>query len=171
MPTNQGVITAMDIAKRDGFKTHHAWIMAKSRSLYQRNQLPALCTGEVAGDSVEAFLDWGRWSAPCPNCGGTEYVDPGERIFFCFSCANGDNDRHIRPVEFEPNRVAFEVEIMKRPVNPPQGLGPIEAAMMSRPPIVVPGEGRLHRSWPLDHDKGKMTLKQIRELHRMVGID
>lgn len=170
MPTNDGVITALDIAERDGFETHRAWIMAEAHKKFKKGHLEGMCTGETSGDALDAYIDWGRWSARCPNCGGTEYVDPGECIFYCFNCGNGDIDNDLRPVSFIPWRPALEKEIMKRPVDVINGMGPIESARHARPRLKLP-DGPISQSWPLDHDKPRPTLAQVKAFNRKWGIE
>jgi len=68
----------------------------------------------VAGIPVYARIDWGRWIADC-ECGGAEYVDHEEPLFFCMSCGNSGTSGRARKVIFPKNREAIEIETMKHP--------------------------------------------------------
>src|SRR5688572_15342011 len=95
------IITAKDIANRDGQPSVREWIRITSIQLKLKN--PSLVTfdGDVRGKPVYAFISNGRWQAICdqPVCGGCEYVDAAEPIFYCMSCANGRSGK-ARPVKF-----------------------------------------------------------------------
>jgi hypothetical protein len=127
------IITAKDITERDGALNLHEWIMrlVSLRGFTIRSS--------VEGNAVTARIDAGRWIADC-ECGGAEYVDPGEPIFFCFSCGNAGNKSSLRPVAFPRTRVAIENALLVRPVTLRGGKGMIEQAMRAAP-------AGLPRSW------------------------
>lgn len=110
---------------------------------------------------VKARIDYGRWLADC-ECGGAEYVDPEESIFFCNSCGNVMFNGEFRPVIFpdETTRAAIEKVLLARPVDETRGLDPIEKAMLARPSI--PG---LSRSW----DPGE-SVADLKEQNRRAGL-
>ena len=58
---------------------------------------------------VKARVDHNRWIADC-ECGGAEYVDPDEPIFFCFSCDNMAFNNMLRPVIFPGKRAMARIE-------------------------------------------------------------
>jgi hypothetical protein len=103
------VRTAKDQAIQEGHKTVkdriHAWSV-RSRHLFVDDR--------TAGNPVYARIDWGRWIADC-ECGGAEYVDPDEPLFFCMSCGNKVSNGRARKVEFPKDRSKIETETMKQP--------------------------------------------------------
>ena len=70
----------------------------------------------TAGKPVEARIDFARWIADC-ECGGAEYVDPDEPLFFCMACGNAGTSGRARKVEFPDDRETIEADTMrdKRP--------------------------------------------------------
>ena len=82
------MITATDLCKRDGCKTHKEWIQRRCGILKSKGLLDTPFTGEIINkDPIRAEVDWGRWIANC-ECNGAEYVSKEEKIFYCFSCGN-----------------------------------------------------------------------------------
>lgn len=136
------VITGKDLAARDGCKDHRAWILKLSEHMRRRNQLDTPFTGKVSGEVVEARIDAGRWMADCPVCGGVEYVDPDEQVFYCFQCGNREVNGDGRPVVFPEAREQIEKLVMTRPVMKMKGRTMIEREMLAV--SAVPG---LVRSW------------------------
>lgn len=90
------------------------------------------------GAPVLARIELGRWIADC-ECGGAEFVDPDEPIFFCFSCGNRANDNVPRPVTFPPpaERQVIEQLVLQRPVDDLRGLSDSERAAGARALIMV----------------------------------
>ncbi len=144
MTTKAGVITGKDLAARDGAPSHRAWIDHTSRRQARRNLLDTPFTGRVSGQAVLARINFGRWSAFCLDCGGSEYVDPEERIFYCFSCGNRTNGGDARPVAFPSAAMREEIErlVMARPVDDRRGVNAMDRALKAR--CLVPG---FSRSW------------------------
>ena len=127
------IITARHVAARDGCQTQKQWIERLSRK--QGRLLDTPFTGMILGGPVLARVDFGRWIADCPDCGGAEYVDPREAIFYCFQCGNRANGGHARPVAFPPERERLEIEalLLERDVDDRRGRNRIERALMARP--------------------------------------
>src|SRR5688572_30183526 len=100
------IITAKDIADRDGQPSVREWVRITSIQLKLKNPSLVAFDGNVSGAPVYAFVSNSRWQALCDQlgCGGCEYVDPAEPIFFCMSCSNGRTGK-ARPVRF-PKDVA-----------------------------------------------------------------
>ena len=134
------VITGKDLAARDGCRDHLAWIGKLSEHMRRRNQLDTPFTGKVSGEAVEARIDAGRWMADCPVCGGVEYVDPDEKVFYCFQCGNHEVRGDGRPVVFPEAREQIEKLVMTRPVMKLRGRTAIEREMQAVP--AVAGLGR-----------------------------
>jgi hypothetical protein len=128
------IITAKNLAQREGHKSTRERIVKISRSTWN---------GKTCGVSVKARIDFGRWIADC-ECGGAEYVDPEEPLFFCASCLNAQYGGAARPVVFPSNTERREIEklIEDRPVVTGPGKDEIEKSFRAKP--VVPG---LSRSW------------------------
>jgi len=144
------IITAKDIAYRDGYETSQLRILGLFRKLTMRRNLDIKLINEVAGPEVLARIDFGRWCASC-ECGGSEYVDPDEPIYYCFSCGNYENEGRLRPVTFPSSRLEIEEAILERPVDDRRGLSKVERAFNARPKIHVQlDDGQivpLSRSW------------------------
>jgi hypothetical protein len=145
------LITAKDVVAPAGFKTQRDWIAFLSQQ--QRHQLDTPFTGKVQGDPVRARIDFGRWIADC-ECGGAEYVDPEELIFYCFSCGNRRNGGHARPVSFPPNRDEIETIVLERPVDDARGRNKVERALLAKP--LAPG---LSRSWNPGETLGELRAQ------------
>lgn len=105
------VITAKDLAIREGCNSVGERI-SKLAARFNRK----FVSDRVAGNPVHARIDFGRWIADC-ECGGAEYVDPDEPIFFCLSCGNSATSGRAREVIFPGNRDAIEKEVMSRKVK------------------------------------------------------
>jgi len=103
------MITAKDLCKRDGCKTHNEWIMRRCGILKSKGLLDTPFTGEIVGNNVYAEVDWGRWIAKC-ECGGVEYVCKDEKIFYCFSCGNYELNGKGRRVIFPDNQKMQRIE-------------------------------------------------------------
>lgn len=105
--------------------------------------------GDPQGQAVQAYIHQGAWIAAC-ECGGHEYVDPDEPVFFCWSCLNRMNSSYLRPVEFPADWQAIEFLILQRPVNDLRGTTDLDRATGATPRVVVltdEGEFPLVRSW------------------------
>ena len=122
-----------DVAKRDGKENYKNWIIEASDKLQKRNVIDKCWTGEISGDPIQARIDYGRWLADC-ECGGAEYVDPNEPLFFCLSCGNESNNHDARPVIFPSDIDEIEAALLEREVKNHVG-------MIGRP------KGSLVRNW------------------------
>ncbi len=105
------VITAKDLAKREGCRSVEGRI-EKLALRFNRKYV----NDRLAGNPVYARIDFGRWIADC-ECGGAEYVDPDEPIFFCLSCGNSATSGRARQVVFPEDRDKIEKEVMSRKVK------------------------------------------------------
>lgn len=68
-----------------------------------------------ASQPVHAIVAYGRWIAEC-ECGGAEFVEPGDPLFYCASCGNTPAEGRVRPVIFPDNRLAIEAALLERKV-------------------------------------------------------
>lgn len=113
------------------------------------------------GAPVRAYIHQGQWLAEC-ECGGHEFVDPQDPVFFCWSCVNRANDSYLRPVEFPAEWQLIEAAILARPVNDIKGATDLERAGLAQPAIVIKssqGEFPLVRSWKPEESLDEL-LKQ-----------
>lgn len=136
------LISAKHVAIREGFTDRREWIRSKSIGLTENGMIAQGWQGEVDGKAVNARIDFGRWLADCPFCGGAEYVDPDDPVFFCLSCGMISNNAKALPVVFPANIDEIEAMLMKRPVKELPYGGVIERALYARPMIAGLG-----RSW------------------------
>lgn len=142
------IYTAKDYAKmRDGVET-----VVERLKVYQakfkRKGFNITIKGidkKPSGKQVKARIWQGHWIADC-ECGGAEFVDPQEPIFFCFSCGNSQNANRLRPVKFPINRQEIEAKILERPVNTTRGLDELQRAEAAQPMLYFDGKP-LTRSW------------------------
>lgn len=98
--------------------------------------------------SIEATarVNAGRWIADCPfGCGGAEYVDLSNQLFFCCECRNA-------PVGNAPVRVALAAK---------DELSTIEASLLERPDPRT-------RNWTPSED---VSALQIENLDMGIGGD
>ena len=72
----------------------------------------------IGSNKVTAFVNHNRWVATC-ECGGAEVVDPGDPVFYCFSCFNDETKGRTRKVTFPTDRSDIEnvLEVRKNPYN------------------------------------------------------
>ncbi len=129
------ILTGSDKARELG----HANLRAMLLALAQGRNLEV--KEKVSPKKVYARIDFGRWLADC-ECGGAGYVDPSDPVFFCVVCGNVAVHGVWRQVEFPADREAIELEVLRRPVEEPANLSPVDTAIHSR--SLVPG---LSRSW------------------------
>lgn len=117
--------------------------------------------GKPRGNAVLAYIHQGQWIADC-ECGGHEFVDPSDPVFFCWGCVNRENGSYIRPVQF-PERVdEIEAAILARPVNDLRGASDLERAGLAQPAVVVrtsAGDLPLVRSWKHDESLDELLLQ------------
>jgi hypothetical protein len=101
------VKTAKDKATEEKFKSVTERIIVLATRFNHK-----FVNDRVAGVPVNARIDWGRWIADC-ECGGAEYVDPNEPLFFCMSCGNKITSGRARKVIFPKNIDEIETKTMK----------------------------------------------------------
>lgn len=146
------IITAKDYCQRDRVGSVKERIVKlvgvfnRKRNIAMRVQVDKL-----SQRSVYARIELGQWCADC-NCGGTEFVDPDEPIFFCFSCGNRTDNGAMRPVIFPPVEERKEIErlVLERPVDDARGLDDMERAHMAKAVIYIERDGKmlpLTRTW------------------------
>lgn len=140
------IITAKHYAQKEGARTVRERILKR----VQKGHLLCLGINAPRGEAVKAYIDFGQWIAACP-CGGHEFVDVDEPVFYCFSCANRRNDGWVRPVEFPDAETKAEIErlVLLRPVNDEQGLTDMDRAYRAKP-LITTSKGLLSRSWNWD---------------------
>lgn len=142
--TPNRLITARDLAKRDGFENVAQWIRWLAERSRALGRFQNMWDGaHVAGVPLAAFIDFGRWLVRC-ECGQYNYVAPEEPVIFCARCGNG-NCGMARPVLFpsEAMRQKIEQVLFARPVLPhPMAKNEIEAARLAKPV-----HADLPRSW------------------------
>lgn len=133
------IITAKDIADRDGQPSVREWVRLTSI----KNTSLVTFDGDVRGEPVYAFISNSRWQALCDlsGCGGCEYVDPAEPIFFCLSCAN-DRSGKARPVEFPKDLADIESALLERDMIPVGGGDLVSQTFNARP-----ADPELRRDW------------------------
>lgn len=136
------LITAKDVARRDGHSTVAEFLMALMETSIQRGYFQIRWDGEhVGGAPALAFVDFGRWLARC-ECGQHNYVDPSDPVMFCARCGNG-NSGVARPVIFPACRNEIEKLLLARPViESPAARSIVEKALLAKPKITV-----LTRNW------------------------
>lgn len=117
------------------------------------------------GKAVLARIWQGQWVAECDVCGGNEFVDPEEPVFFCFGCGNRENNSYLRPVTFPENWQEVEALVLERPVRDRRGVTDLERAGLALPAVVVKtddGQFPLVRSW--------MPGETVEELRRQNSV-
>ena len=106
------IITAKHYAEREGCGSVRERILKMREKIHKSKNIALQVVGidDPSGQAVEARIWQGQWVADC-ECGGCEFVDPAEPIFYCFSCANRENKNRVRPVAFPVERVEIERQI------------------------------------------------------------
>lgn len=156
------LITAKDLVAREGFPNVASRIRSLSLRQARKDASQVPWNGRLAaGEPVLARVDFGRWITDC-ECGGAEYVDPEEALFFCLSCGNAAAGGQARPVIFPTAKVREEIEqlLLERPVIEGAGLDAVERAFKARPSI--PG---LARSWNPEE-----SVEELRVQNELAGI-
>ena len=153
------IISGEDLAHRDGAASQREWIIQRCRKLGKLLETPF--TDMIRGEAVEAEINYGRWIALCPDCGGAEYVSPDEQIFYCFSCGNIANAGNGRPVKFPADRQAIEAAILERPVIERNGANRIERALLAAPVLPM-----LSRSWKPGESVSDLRMQAAEVIRR-----
>lgn len=166
------IITAKDYSEREGAGGSVRARILNMREKYHKGRNIALTINGIdaaKGDAVRARIWQGQWIADC-ECGGAEFVEPSEPIFYCFSCGNRANHNYVRPVEFPVEREAIEAAVLARPVDDVRGLTDLERAGLAKPLVIVDAGGNqfpLTRSWNPDESLGEL-LEQNKVLNGLV---
>jgi hypothetical protein len=121
-------------------------------------------SSEAKGFAVFAQVEFGQWIAKC-ECGGVEFVDPHEPIFFCFGCANRTNGGALRPVIFPDERAEIERLVLERPVDDLRGLDDLDRAYQAKP-IVFAEVTRDNESFTLPLSRSWTPNESVDELRR-----
>lgn len=145
------IVTAKHYAEREGCATVKERILKRREALHKTKNIALNVLGldKPSGVEVRARIWQGQWIADC-ECGGAEFVEPTEPVFYCFSCGNRDNNNYVRPVEFPAQREEIEAAILARPVHDVRGLTDLERAGLATAAVVVIADGNeypLVRSW------------------------
>lgn len=130
------IVNGKDLAKQNKIFSHGEWVKRKSAALARAGRIEKPWRGKVCEElsqAVKARIDFGRWIADCPDCGGAEYVDPEEKIFFCLSCGNEVLDGEARQVIFPENREEIEALVLERPVKFGGGSTAVSRALLAKP--------------------------------------
>lgn len=147
------IITARDYCTRDKVGSVKERIAKIRRDVMRKKGITLnIQFDKISSRAVYGRIELGQWCADC-DCGGTEFVDHQEPIFFCFSCGNSVDAGQLRPVIFPPVEERLEIErlVLERPVEERRGLDDMERAHMCTPIIFLDAEdGRvlpLTRTW------------------------
>lgn len=142
-------------------------------NLHKRQGIAVTVKGldaQPKGAAVRAYIHQGQWIADC-ECGGHEFVDPQDAVFFCWGCVNRENNSYIRPVMFPENWEAIEQAVLARPVHDLRGSTDLERAGLAQPVVVVKtadGVYPLVRSWAADETLDEL-LEQNAVLAQVAG--
>lgn len=101
------VIDLDDLAKQRDFRDGEDMLTIVSRRLHHTKR------AETEGEVV-ARVDWGRWLADCPLCGGAELVSRKAGVFYCLSCGMADQDGKPMRVLFPDDAEEIEAELNTR---------------------------------------------------------
>lgn len=118
------------------------------------------------GEPVRAYIHQGQWLAEC-ECGGHEFVDPQDPVFFCWKCVNRLNGGYLRPVQVPAEWREIEALILERPVIDIRGETDLERAGGAQAAIVIKsaqGEFPLVRSW-----KPEESLDELRKQNAAIA--
>jgi len=160
------IVTARHYAQQMGCSSTLERIM-KMREMVQakkRTVLP-MQVNKYAVDPVLGFIENGQWIGRC-ECGGCEFVDPDEPVFYCFSCCNRGYNHMLRRVKFPDVSTRMEIErlLLLRPVDDMRGQTDLERAGLARALILVQVDEKtvlpLTRSWNPDESLEVLRSQQ-----------
>ena len=149
------ILRGSDVAKTLGAPSYREFVIKTARGLNRKY------TGKLTNQRpVLARIDYGRWLADC-ECGGAEYVDPDDPVFFCQSCGNASTDGKLRKVIFpEPEeRKKIEEAVLERRVEVIPGLNVHNQALRAKSVDGIP------RSW-----RPGESVEQLREQHEVAKL-
>ena len=137
------IVTTKDVATRDSQPSVKEWIRVTSVQLRLKGMLDVVWNGKIGGKAVPAFISNGRAQALCPEpgCGGCEYVDPDEPVFFCMTCG-GRGSGVAHPVQFPAGWDEICAALLERDMVQAAGGHLVNRAFNARP--AVP---ELRRDW------------------------
>lgn len=165
------IIRARDYSLRHGGDGSVRSFIRKWRdTLYAQKGIPVdikNLEGEPRGEPVRAFIHQGQWLAACEACGGHEFADPDEPVFFCWGCTNRLNSGYLRPVLFPENWQAIEQAVLARPVNDLKGASDLERAGLAQAQVYIKNGGDVYplvRSW-----KPEESLEELLEQNKALA--
>lgn len=147
------IFRGVEIARFFGHKTYRDWLIRNSLRVGKP------WNGKTTtADPVKARIDYGRWIGDC-ECGGAEYVDPDEPIFYCQTCGNAAHNGFAREVVFPDARDSIEKAVLERKVLHSK---PVELGLPDLRVQLVDG---IPQSW----NPGE-TVKDLREQHQIAKL-
>lgn len=159
------LITAKHYAEREGAPTVKDRILRLHAKRNRRARAPLpLQINTIVPHPVMARIELGQVVADC-ECGGCEFVDPSEPIFYCCECFNRLYNGALRPVQFPEPAMWEEITrlILLRPVDDIRGKDDCDRAAASRAIIYLEqADGRhlpLTRSWNPNESVGDLILE------------
>lgn len=162
------IITAKHYCARDGVSSVRERILKlRNDQSRKKNIAIPIQMDKLSTRPVFARIELGQWIADC-DCGGCEFVDPDEPIFFCMSCGNRNDASMLRPVEFPPEDQRLEIEqlILARPVNDLRGLDDLERAHMAKPLIIDENNNFiLTRTWDVGEE-----IEHLKEENQIIDV-
>lgn len=153
MESLQYLITAIHYCRREGVATVKDRILKIHAKRQRKARGPlAIQIDKLSPHPVKARIELGQVVADC-ECGGCEFVDPNEPIFYCFECYNRAYNGTLRPVVFPDPETWAEITrlVLLRPVDDIRGTDDCDRAVAARAVIYLEQpDGRhlpLTRSW------------------------
>lgn len=159
------IITARHYAEQMGCTSTFGRILKMRDDMYTRKRLVLpMQQDKFAADPVQGFIENGQWIARC-ECGGCEFVDPDEDVFYCFGCCNRGYNHMLRHVVFPETETRQEIErvLLLRPADDMRGQGDLERAGLAKALIHVQRASStlpLTRSWNADETLGDLHSQQ-----------
>jgi hypothetical protein len=134
MGKQKKIFTAKDYSSDEGADGTVIDRLKKMRKQWKRRGFDVQMGEAVNGEPVNAEINQGAWIARCA-CGGAEFVDVDEPVFFCWSCMNRNNNGNFLPVIFPPKADIKKIEkaLLKREVDDLRGMRDKDRAYNARP--------------------------------------
>jgi hypothetical protein len=147
------IITSRHYAILMGCESSFERIMKMREDIHQKKHiiLP-IQENKFSIEPVQGFIENSQWIGRC-ECGGCEFVDTDEPVFYCFCCCNRAQNHMLRRVIFPDFATRKEIErlLLLRPVDDMRGQTDLERAGLARALIVVQIDKNtvmpLTRSW------------------------
>lgn len=108
------ILTLEEYHARRDMPVDRTWLAAKSPGVGFDRTPPS---GAVAGVTILARVEFGRWIVDCPWCGGAELGSHADHLFFCCGCRNKTVGHAYARVEFPKHRVGLERVLLDLPEN------------------------------------------------------